>query len=194
MTKLFSFLFILIFLKLNFAFSESLITSIEKYWNDINSMTGQFKQIDSDGNIQYGNFYLKKPHKSLFEYSNQEEKILTTKFFLHIINQKHFIIDSYPIGSSPIKFLFLENLNLEKHFDAISYDAADQITVELSENSEIENLEKITLYFDKETLDLKKWEIFNEFGEKTSLEFTNIIKNISISTDKFAVHYNNTDE
>ena len=92
MTKLFSFLFILIFFKLNFAFSESLITSIEKYWNDINSMTGQFKQIDSDGNIQYGNFYLKKPHKSLFEYSNQEEKILTTKFFLHIINQKHFMI------------------------------------------------------------------------------------------------------
>lgn len=194
MTKLFSFLFILIFLKLNFAFSESLITSIEKYWNDINSMTGQFKQIDSDGNIQYGNFYLKKPHKSLFEYSNQEEKILTTKFFLHIINQKHFIIDSYPIGSSPIKFLFLENLNLQKHFDVISYDAADQITVELSENSEIESLEKITLYFDKETFDLKKWEIFNEFGEKTSLEFTNILKNISISPDKFVIHYNNTNE
>jgi outer membrane lipoprotein-sorting protein len=194
MTKLFSFLFILIFLKLNFAFSESLITSIEKYWNDINSMTGQFKQIDSDGNIQYGNFYLKKPHKSLFEYSNQEEKILTTKFFLHIINQKHFIIDSYPIGSSPIKFLFLENLNLQKRFDVISYDAADQITVELSENSEIDNLEKITLYFDKETLDLKKWEIFNEFGEKTSLEFTNILKNISISPDKFVIHYNNTNE
>ena len=194
MTKLFSFLFILIFLKLNFAFSESLITSIEKYWNDINSMTGQFKQIDSDGNIQYGNFYLKKPHKSLFEYSDQEEKILTTKFFLHIINQKHFIIDSYPIGSSPIKFLFLENLNLQKHFDVISYDTADHITVELSENSEIDNLEKITLYFDKETLDLKKWEIFNEFGEKTSLEFTNILKNISISPDKFVIHYNNTNE
>ena len=194
MTKLFSFLFILIFLKLNFAFSESLITSIEKYWNDINSMTGQFKQIDNDGSIQYGNFYLKKPHKSLFEYSDQEEKILTTKFFLHIINQKHFIIDSYPIGSSPIKFLFLENLNLQKHFDVLSYDTADQITVELSENSEIDNLEKITLYFDKETLDLKKWEIFNEFGEKTSLEFTNILKNISISPDKFVIHYNNTNE
>ena len=194
MTKLFSFLFILIFLKLNFAFSESLITSIEKYWNDINSMTGQFKQIDSDGNIQYGNFYLKKPHKSLFEYSNQEEKILTTKFLLHILNQKHFIIDSYPIGSSPIKFLFFENLNLQKHFNVVSYDTTDQITIELTENEETDNLEKITLYFNKKSLDLKKWEIFNEFGEKTSLEFTNILKNISISADKFVIHYNNTDE
>ena len=41
---------------------------------------------------------------------------------------------------------------------------------------------------------LKKWEIFNEFGEKTSLEFTNIIKNISISADKFVIHYSNSDE
>ena len=194
MTKLFSFLFILIFLKLNFSFSESLITSTEKYWNGINSMTGQFKQIDSDGKIQYGNFYLKKPHKSLFEYNDQEEKILTTKFFLHIIDQKHFIIDSYPIGSNPIKFLFLENLNLQQHFNVVSYDTTDQITVELTKNKETDNLEKIALYFNKETLDLKKWEIFNEFGEKTSLEFTNIIKNISISAEKFVIHHNNTDE
>ena len=194
MTKLYSFLFILIFLKLNFAFSESLITSTEKYWNGINSMTGQFKQIDSDGRIQYGNFYLKKPHKSLFEYNDQEEKILTTKFFLYIIDQKHFIIDSYPISSSPIKFLFFENLNLQKHFNVVSYDTNDQITIELTENEETDNLEKITLYFNKKSLDLKKWEIFNEFGEKTSLEFTNILKNISISPDKFVIHYNNTDE
>jgi outer membrane lipoprotein-sorting protein len=194
MTKLFSFLFILIFFKLNFAFSESLVTSTEKYWNSINSMTGQFKQINSDGKTQYGNFYLKKPHKSLFEYNDQEEKILTTKFFLHIINQKHFILDSYPISSSPIKFLFLENLNLQKHFDVVSYDATDQITIELSENGETNNMEKFTLYFNKKSLDLEKWEIFNEFGEKTSLEFTNILKNISISADKFVIHYNNTDE
>ena len=36
--------------------------------------------------------------------------------------------------------------------------------------------------------------IFNEFGEKTSLEFTNILNNISISPDKFVIHFNNTNE
>ena len=194
MTKLFSFLFIIIFFKLSFASSDSLIANAEKKWNDINSMTGQFKQIDSDGKIQYGNFYLKKPHKSLFEYNIQKEKILTTKFFLHILNQKHFIIDSYPIGSNPIKYLLLENLDLQKHFEVLSYETKDQIIVELSKPEVPKNMEKIYLYFNKESLDLKKWEIFNEFGEKTSLEFTNILKNISISADKFVIHYNNTNE
>jgi outer membrane lipoprotein-sorting protein len=193
MTKFFSFLFILIFLKFNFVFAEPLLNLIETSWNDVDSMTGQFKQIDNDGNIQFGNFYIQKPHRSLFEYREQEEKILTNKFFLHIINQKHFIIDSYPISNNPIKYLLLENLNLQEHYDYAIRNTSDQITIDLSQKELDNDFEKITLYFKKETLDLKKWEIFNEFGEKTSLEFTNIIKNISIGADKFVIHYNNSD-
>ena len=194
MTKFFSLLFILIFLKFNFAFAESLVNLSEASWNDIDSMTGQFKQTDHDGNIQYGNFYIQKPHRSLFEYKEQEEKILTSKFFLHIVNQKHFVIDSYPIGSNPLKYLLLENLDLQKHFDLVFTETIDQFSINLSQKNGKNNLEKIILYFDRDKLELEKWDIFNEFGEKTSLEFTNIIKNISISADKFVIHYNNTDE
>ena len=190
MTKLFSFIFILIFLKFNFLFADSLVNLSEVSWNDINSMTGQFKQIDNDGNVQYGNFYIQKPHRSLFEYNGQEEKILTNKFFLQIINQKHSIIDSYPIGSNPIKYLLLKNIDLQKKFDLVTYEATDQFAINLSAKGVPNNLEKITLHFNKEPLELKKWDIFNEFGEKTSLEFTNIRKNISISADKFVAHYN----
>jgi len=194
MTKLLSLLFFFIFLKFNFAFADSLVNLSEANWNNIDSMTGQFKQTNHDGNIQYGNFYIQKPHQSLFEYKGQEEKILTSKFFLHIINQKHFIIDSYPIGSNPLKYLLLENLDLKKHFDLVFAETKDQFSIDLSQKGGNNDLEKITLYYDRDSLELKKWDIFNEFGEKTSLEFTNIIKNISISADKFVIHYNNTDE
>ena len=112
MTKFFSLLFILIFLKFNSTFADSLVNLSEANWNDIDSMTGQFKQTDNDGSIQYGNFYIQKPHRSLFEYKEQKEKILTSKFFLHIVNQKHFIIDSYPLGTNPLKYLLLKNLSL----------------------------------------------------------------------------------
>ena len=194
MTKFFSLLFVLILLKFNFAFAESLVNLSEASWNDIDSMTGQFKQTDHDGNIQYGNFYIQKPHRSLFEYKEQEEKILTSKFFLHIVNQKHFVIDSYPIGSNPLKYLLLENLDLHKHFDLVFAKTKDEFSISLSQKDGNNNLEKIILYFNRDSLELEKWDIFNEFGEKTSLEFTNIIKNISISADKFVIHYNNTDE
>ena len=194
MSKLFSLLFILIFLKFNFVFADTLVNLSESNWNDIDSMTGQFKQTNHDGNIQFGNFYIQKPHRSLFEYKGQEEKILTSKFFLHIIDQKHFVIDSYPISSNPLKYLLLENLDLQRHFDLVFNETTDQFLINLSQKRGDNNLEKITLYFNIDTFELKKWDIFNEFGEKPSLEFTNIIKNISIEADKFVIHYDNTDE
>ena len=194
MTKFLSLLFFFLFLKVNFAFTDSLVNLLEANWNDIDSMTGQFKQTNHDGNIQHGNFYIQKPHRSLFEYKGQKEKILTSKFFLHIVNQKHFIIDSYPIGSNPLKYLLLENLDLQKHFDLVFAETKDEFSINLSQKNGNNNLEEITLYFNRVSLELEKWDIFNEFGEKTSLEFTNIIKNISISADKFVIHYNNTDE
>jgi outer membrane lipoprotein-sorting protein len=194
MTKFLSLLFFFIFLKVNLIFADSLVNLSEANWNDIDSMTGQFKQTNHDGNIQHGNFYIQKPHRSLFEYKGQKEKILTSKFFLHIVNQKHFIIDSYPIGSNPLKYLLLENLDLQKHFDLVFAETKDEFSINLSQKNGNDNLEKITLYFNRDSLELEKWDIFNEFGEKTSLEFTNIIKNISISADKFVIHHNNTDE
>ena len=194
MVKFLSLLFILIFLKLNFAFADSLVNLSEANWNGIDSMTGQFKQTNHDGNIQYGNFYIQKPHRSLFEYNGQEEKILTSKFFLHIVNQKHFVIDSYPIGSNPLKYLLLEDLDLHKHFDLVFAEKKNEFSINLYQKDKNNNGEKITLYFNRDSLELKKWDIFNEFGEKTSLEFTNITKNITISADKFVIHYNNTDE
>ena len=194
MTKFLSLLFFFIFLKVNLIFADSLVNLSEANWNDIDSMTGQFKQTNHDGNIQHGNFYIQKPHRSLFEYKGQKEKILTSKFFLHIVNQKHFIIDSYPIGNNPLKYLLLENLDLQKHFDLVFAETNNQYSINLSEKGKNNNLEKIILYFNRDSLELKKWDIFNESGEKTSLEFTNIIKNISIGADKFVIHYNNTDE
>ena len=194
MTKFLSLLFFFIFLKVNLIFADSLVNLSEANWNDIDSMTGQFKQTNHDGNIQYGNFYIQKPHRSLFEYKGQEEKILTSKFFLHIVNQKHFIIDSYPIGNNPLKYLLLDNLDLQKHFDLVLDETKNEFSINLSQKNGNNNLEEITLYFNRVSLELEKWDIFNEFGEKTSLEFTNIIKNISIGADKFVIHYNNTDE
>ena len=49
--------------------------------------------------------------------------------------------------------------------------------------------EKVLFFFTKEDLTLKKWQISDEFNNKTVLEFTNIQKNIFIQPNKFVVRY-----
>ena len=49
---------------------------------------------------------------------------------------------------------------------------------------------QIKFVFDRQSLDLKKWEIYDEFGNKTVFKFTKIKKNIFISENLFVVKYN----
>ena len=49
---------------------------------------------------------------------------------------------------------------------------------------------QIKFVFDRQSLDLKKWEILDEFGNKTVFKFTKIKKNIFISQNLFVVKYN----
>ena len=49
---------------------------------------------------------------------------------------------------------------------------------------------QIKFVFARQSLDLKKWEIYDEFGNKTVFKFTKIKKNIFISQNLFVVRYN----
>ena len=174
----------------NFLFADSILKISEEYWNGIDTMNGRFKQVNEVGEIQYGDFYIQKPFRSLFEYDGQKEKILTSKFFINIVDENHYSIDSYPIINNPIKIILTNNLKIEEHFDFLSRETENQYILEMNKKDEPNKLESIILYFNKSPFELKKWEIFNEFGDLTSLEFTKILKNIHISQDKFVIHHN----
>ena len=172
---------------------QQIINLIENNWNSIGTMSGRFQQIDSDNNIEYGNFYFDKPYKSKFSYDHKEETIITNKILINVLDDEGYQIDSYPIGNSPIKGILSNNIKFDDIFTITSveqiFDKEDiyQITTinKGSKNSD----GKVLFLFTVDDLVLKKWVIFDEFGNKTVLEFTNMQKNISIGPNIFVVRY-----
>ena len=65
-----------------------LISDIENHWNQINTMSGKFKQKDPDGITSYGNFYFLKPYKSKFVYNDGRENIITNENLLIIVDDE----------------------------------------------------------------------------------------------------------
>ena len=57
--------------------------------------------------------------------------------------------------------------------------------------TDLDDKSNVIFSFNKESLDLKKWEIVDKFDQSTVLEFTKIKKNISISPDTYKVRYRN---
>ena len=175
--------------------NQEIISSIENNWNSISTMSGRFEQIDADNNIEYGNFYFDKPYKSKFSYDHKDETIITNKILINVLDDEGYQIDSYPIGNSPIKNILSNNIKFDDIFTITSVEQIfdkEEIYQITTINKDSENSEgKVLFFFTVDDLTLKKWVIFDEFENKTVLEFTNIQKNISIEPNIFAVRYRN---
>ena len=152
-------------------------------------MSGEVSQIDSDGNVENGKFYFLKPYQSIFVYTNKDEDIVTNETLLRIIDKKGFQIDSYAIGGNALKKLLSKNLDIKQEF-TIDYAIENEFYYEIQAGIKNDSTSRrIILTFNRDTIELKKWEIFDELDNKTVLEFTNIKKNIFISQNLFVVRY-----
>ena len=170
---------------------KEILTKIENAWNDVDTMSANFMQINADGTIDEGIFYLKKPYKSRFEYLNkQNEIIITNRNLLNIVDSSGYQIDGYPLGDTPLKKIMGKGINLSEIFNIKNISQIDgnyQIEVlSLSKNE----FGQATFYFSEDTFDLKKWEIIDEFENLIVLEFTNLQKNISLGQNLFVIRYN----
>ena len=171
--------------------TESIISRIQSGWNEIQTMSGEFSQFDMDGNIEIGKFYFFKPYQSKFIYTNKKEDIVTNETLLRIVDKEGFQIDSYAIGGNALKKLLSSNLNIEQEF-IIDYAIENEFNYEIQAGiKNASTSSRVILTFNKDTIELEKWEIFDELDNKTVLEFTKIKKNIFISQNLFVVRYTN---
>ena len=169
--------------------TESIISKIQSGWNEIQTMSGEFSQLDMNGNLENGKFYFSKPYQSKFIYVNKNEDIVTNESLLRIVDKEGFQIDSYAIGGNVLKKLLSNDLDIKQEFK-IDYAIENEFTYEIKASDKSgKNISDVVLTFNKDTIELKKWEISDELNNKTVLEFTKIKKNILISQNLFVVRY-----
>ena len=172
------------------AFDEKfLLNTIEDNWNKIKTMSGNFVQYNSDETMSYGKFFLSKPFKSKFIYENNNETIITTETLIVLLDKEGFRIDSYPILNSPVKNLLINEIDFQNMETNIKINEKNNLyDIYISDL----NQKGVAIFsFNKDGLDLEKWEIIDEFDQSTVLEFTKIKKNISISPETYKVRYKN---
>jgi len=174
------------------AFSEEnkLINEIEENWNNSQTISGRFHQeLNSNNDVISGNFYIQKPYKSNFSYDNGLENIITSKFFINIVDNYGYLVDRYPIINHPIYKILADRIALKETFRILSIKKIDnEIRINLmSKDNSGNSAAKIKLAFNEDDYSLKNWEIIDELGQSTYLEFTKIRKNISIDPKLFIV-------
>ena len=167
--KYFKIFIFFILLSANLSASEK--DQIIKQLNDLNSLEFTFDQIIND-KTEKGSCLLEFPGKLKCDYFDDKKKEL-------IINEKRLAITQkrynktyyYPISQSPFLNILYKNKLLEI-VKSGKLDLSDQIIklVYLGEN-------EITIFFDKRTLDLKGWQIIDQYNNNINFSLRIVAKN-----------------
>ena len=139
--------------------------------NNLNSLEFTFDQIIND-KTEKGNCLLEFPGKLKCDYFDDKKKeLIINKKRLAITQKKYNKTYYYPVSKSP----FLNILYKDKLLEIVKsgqLKLSDQIIklIYLGEN-------EITVFFDKKTLDLKGWQIIDQYNNNINFSLKIVAKN-----------------
>ena len=174
--KIFS-IFIILSVNLSADEKDQIVTQL----NNLNSLEFTFDQVVND-KIEKGSCLLEFPGKLKCDYFDDKKKeLIINKKRLAITQKRYNKTYHYPISKSP----FLNILYKDKLLEIVrsgEVKLSDQIIklVYLNDN-------KITVFFDKKTLDLKGWQIIDQYNNNINFTLNIIAKNDVFKKETFKI-------
>jgi len=180
-----------LFFKQLFSISAFFLFSIHSFANEKNQIISQLNKLNSleftfnqliNNKVEKGSCLLEFPGKLKCNYFNDKQKELVIFNKKLAITQKRYNKTyHYPLSKS----FFLNILYKDKLLEIVKsgrLDITDQIIklVYLNEN-------EITIFFDKSTLELKGWEIIDQYNNNIYFSLNIISKNDIYNKDIFKI-------
>jgi outer membrane lipoprotein-sorting protein len=159
--------------------------------NGLTSMTSEFTQVGGDGRTLTGVMYMQRPGKLRFEYEKPSTlEIVSDGSTVLVRDRKQNTADPYPISQTPLKFLLSSRIDLGREAKVTSVQSdPDGVRIGIEDSSTLGGTSKITLSFDREVRELKRWRVVDPQGYVTTVTLRDIEKNRTIDPRIFMLNY-----
>jgi len=177
--------FIIFFTITNITFANTQENLINKLIST-KTLTFNFKQTISEKE-ETGDCYIKYPLLMKCNYKNVKQKVIVSNGkTVAIIKKKYKKIYYYPIKTTPL-FTILDK---EKILNLIKNNKPTKINSEIIEFEYTdEKLNKLIIFFDKKTLNLKGWKTKDAYSNEVSFLINDLKTNDEFAEDFFKIPY-----
>jgi outer membrane lipoprotein-sorting protein len=181
-------IYIIIFFSFNsYALNKDLATKLEKYLNNTKTLTANFVQLNIDGTISEGSFFLKKPGNIRWQYDepNKLQVLLKAKKLIYYdvdLDEVSYI----DAKNTMLSFLSRPNINISEFKDIKKVELKNGlISMEvISQDKDV--YQRQILYFNQEPVFIKKVEIYEEAEpQPTIVTFSNIKEGVALEMSIF---------
>lgn len=175
------------------ALAEKLsLNAISRYLNTIKLATSDFTQVNDDGSLSTGKFYIKRPGRMRFEY-NPPEKLLVMAggSQVGIFDGKSNIqkAERYPLRRTPLNLILEKNVNLAARNMVVGHDFDGTSTVVTAQDPKNPEYGTIQLKFTSNPVELRQWIVTDGQGAITTVILGQLQNADSLSSTLFNISY-----
>ena len=156
--------------------ADAAIKKADAFLSSATTMVGDFVQKGADGRESEGKIYIQKPGKMRFEYAAPATlEVIADGAKVAVHDRKMKTQDTYSIGNTPLKFLLQDKIDLKAETQILNVlKTPDAIMILLDDRTTFGGTSRIRLIFDKNTFELRAWQVRDPQGYETLVTLFNI--------------------
>lgn len=150
--------------------AQEVLVEVSKYLNQLNSVTGRFTQINSDGSRSTGTYYLARPGRLRFEYDGGAAMVIADGVNIAVFDAKsNATVQRYPIGQTPLRFLLRKNIDLTERDLVTGTGSKDGFTSVRLQDPDAPADGSMTLVLRNSPPTLTQWTVREKSGQQTTV-------------------------
>ena len=148
------------------------LDDISSYVNGIKAAQSEFTQINDDGSISTGQFYIRRPGRMRFEYNPPDNLlVIAGGGQVAIFDGKSNIpqAEKYPLRRTPLNLILEERVNLARRNMVVGHEFDWTATIVVAQDPEHPEYGSISLKFTENPVELRQWIVTDGQGARTTV-------------------------
>lgn len=172
--------------------NRAILTKVEKAYNKMQSLQAKFAQFNSKmkDELHTGTIYISRPGQMrlVYEQGSPLEFVATQGAFIYHDKDME-EVNYFDLNSTPVEWILREKLVFDDEGFVVTdvQDVLDEYFI-TAHKKEAKELGELTLVIDKETLQLKQWDVLDVQGIKSTVSLFDIKQNIPVDKTIFIFH------
>lgn len=182
----------------NFSLNDAQKADLDRvsaYLNSMDTLSGGFTQINPDGSISQGAFYIDKPGRMRFEYEPPTPILLISDgSTVSVQNKRLNTVDRYPLWTTPLKLILDKDVNLKHNSAIIGVEHQQGALVIQARSSSTRTQGNITLVFTDPELELRQWTVIDAQGLSTTVALRDVKAGGDLAPSLFVLNKSGKDD
>jgi outer membrane lipoprotein-sorting protein len=165
---------------------RAVLDAISARLNDVATLKGNFVQVNPDGNLTQGVFYIAKPGRMRFEYDAPTPTLIVADGrTVAVANTKLNTVDRYPLSETPLGLVLGSGIDLKNETALVSLaHQPGTIVIGARSNSNMSRA-NISLVFSDPGYELRQWTVIDNQGLVTTVALRDLVPGATLSPSLF---------